>query len=241
MKLSLEIPNAYLHDFTPLTDLDFVLAHKVLENEEYADFYLSREKGRELILDNSMHELGGIPLSPAELEAAAKRCNADFVVAPDRLGEPEWNLEQFKQTHRLLGNRFKIAVCAAGRDPSERGMFIGAVGEAQMLCFPYREPRLRWFWERSDIIMHRWKRIHLLGVSSLSELPGWTGYKESADWSVDTRKPIKWGILRQKIDTLESLRGGQVSPTETDSFRGMDCSQMETTLWNIAYLRRWIS
>lgn len=88
MKLSLEIPTAYLRDFTPLTDLDFALAHKVLENQEYANFYLDRAKGRELILDNSMHEIGK-PLSVAELEEAAKRCNADYVIAPDQLGEPE--------------------------------------------------------------------------------------------------------------------------------------------------------
>lgn len=235
MNLSMEIPTAYLKHFSPLCEVDFALAHRVLEDYEYAAFYYSREPGRPLILDNSMHELGR-PLSPPELVEAARRCSATWVVCPDRLGQPQYNFDQYKQMCRLFPTD-ALAVAMSGRDPAERAAYLSNVRQAGLLCMPYREPRWEWFQENAQFIQRTWTRLHLFGVSEIDELVKW---RPAASWirlSVDTAKPLKWGIERKRLSDLPSLRG---APLKADSFldtRNLDCAQMEACLWNIAYLR----
>lgn len=245
MKLSLEIPTAYLKDWSPLTDLDFALAHLILEDDEYCEHHFSRPKGRELVLDNSMHELGK-PLSAAELHEAAKRCRADFVIPPDQLGQVQQNYAWYKQTHRLLGNQFKLAVVMCGHDPAERESFLMNIAGASMLCLPYREPRWEWYLDHHQTIRRLWTRVHLLGVNDLNELQNFSresSQTRSVDWSVDTRKPIKWGVQKRRLDdvvkNIGSLRGGHaLEMNDLFRVRNLTCSQTEAVLWNIAYLRR---
>jgi len=238
MKLGMEIPTKYLPDWSPLCDFDFALAHKVLEDPRYEKFYATRPKGREVILDNSMHELGK-PLSPAELEIAAKRINADYVIAPDMLGEVEKNYEWFVQTHRVLGSRFKIAVVMCGRTQEERELFLGNVREASLLCLPFREDRLGWYRDHHKTL-ERWDRIHLLGVSTPEDLR-WFSNRAKRDvpfrWSVDTSKPIKWGLCRKLTSAMSSLRGAPVDSNELLNVDDVSEEQMVHIFYNIAHLR----
>ena len=209
IQLALEIPTALLEALTPLTELDFALAHKVLEDEKYAEFYATREAGRILLLDNSMHELGK-PLPPKELLRAARLCRADYVIAPDLLGQPERNLRWFLETRKVLRGEFKTAVCMCGRTPEERKDFLEAVSFADMLCLPFREARVSWFLEQ----LPQWTRIHLLGVSTLEELSIWpaiAGRFARIEFSVDTGKPIKAAMVGRHLDDGKSLRGIPIS------------------------------
>jgi hypothetical protein len=240
MKLSLEIPTVYLMDFSPLCDLDFVLAHRVLEDERYADFFFRRPKGRELILDNSMHELGGNPLSVGEIGEAAKRCRADYVCAPDKLGEVQKNLDWFKDTHRLLGDQFKIATVLTGHDGPQRSQFLQNVRHADMLCLAYRTPRLDWFKEHSQELITYFSRIHLFGVNELEELRSFSE-RPLHHFSVDTGKPIKWGVQKERLNRTGGIRHAPLPSLDLLSVRSLSCAQMEAVLWNIAYLRTFIT
>lgn len=241
IRLSLEIPKKHLPDLVLLTDLDFALAHKVLEDEEYASFFYDRPPARELILDNSMHENEGHPLSVAELEEAAKRCRADYVVAPDQLGELMKNYNWFKETHRVLGDRFKVAVVLSGNDPTERSAFIGNIRHASMICLPYREPRLSWLNEHYSEIMTWFGRIHLLGVSTKEELLSFADVARNwtINMSVDTTKPVKFGYMRKTIDRVPTLRGTAAQSKALLDW-SLDEAQLSTTFYNIAYLRTWL-
>jgi hypothetical protein len=240
MKLSLEIPTAYLRDWAPLCDLDFVLAHRVLEDETYAEFFRERELRRELILDNSMHELGR-PLSSSELLEAARRVKADYVIAPDMLKEPEKNYAWFKETHRLLSDEFKIAVVMCGRSPEERVSFLNAVRSADMLCLPFREDRLAWGYEQRAVIRQHWDRIHLLGVNDLLEIRMVERlFSVDTNLSVDTGKPIKWGVAGERMSLMKPVRGAPTTSLDLLSIRNLTCAQTEHVLWNIAYLRRFV-
>jgi hypothetical protein len=243
MKLALEIPTTYLPDWSPLTDMDFALAHKVLEDEQYAKWYASRPRERKLILDNSMHELGS-PMPPGDLQEAARRCRADYVVPPDKLGDPVFNFESYLQTRRLLGGEFGTAVAMSGRDAQERAVYLQNVRGAEMLCLPYREPRLAWYREQKYAMLQLFDHIHLFGVSTMEELKQFaieSTITRKVAWSVDTRKPIKWGVIGERMDRLATLRNkGGISPQEHDLFfhhRNLNCAQTECCLWNIAYLR----
>ncbi|MDB9992536.1 hypothetical protein OAD97_00040 [bacterium] len=59
MKVSHEVPLCLLEDSKKFNDYDYALVHLLDSNEEYAEYFLkSKEEGRHIILDNSLHELG---------------------------------------------------------------------------------------------------------------------------------------------------------------------------------------
>ena len=59
MKISHETPLCLLEDSKKFNDYEYCLVHLLDSNEEYAEYFLkSKEEGRHIILDNSLHELG---------------------------------------------------------------------------------------------------------------------------------------------------------------------------------------
>lgn len=238
---SMEMPTSQLSAWKDLVDLDFVLAHKVLEDKAYAEFF--RERGaRELILDNSMHELGK-PLPIADLVRAARLCRATHVIAPDQLGQPEWNLEQFQATFKAFAREeTTVAVALAGRTHEERQRYIRATRNASMLCLPYRENRVDWFFDHRHAIELLHTRVHLLGVSDLSELSHFERLSRSSEisWSVDTSKPVKWGLEGYSLVGLPSLRGAPISSKDLLDLSAVSPAQDACVRGNVQQLRSYL-
>ena len=61
MKVSHEIPFAYLEQSLKFNDYDYLLPHLYDEYEEYREFFHRENKQfrRYIVMDNSLHELGG--------------------------------------------------------------------------------------------------------------------------------------------------------------------------------------
>jgi hypothetical protein len=208
--LGLEMPTSLLGTLSPLTDLDFILAHRVLSEKAYAEWFsLPRHPKTEAILDNSMHEVGE-PLMPHDLVEAAAIVKPTYVVAPDRMGETVWNKEQLNKLERLAAGKFKLAVVVTGKTVAERKWFHYATSAADLVCYPYREARrFEWFLEHPPI----GRRIHLLGVSELPELKRWVDASEREGFvtTVDTGKPIKMGYLGKELEKVASLRHSAIT------------------------------
>jgi hypothetical protein len=243
IKLALEIPTVYLDVFTYITDLDFVLAHRVLEDEAYARWFERRPDGRELILDNSVHELGH-PMSGEDLGKAAARCRADRVIAPDCLGEPGQNVSWFAETVESLGGFYDVTGVLCGRNPTERHSILNIfAANSKMLCLPFREPRLEWFREQEDVIVRNFTHVHLLGVSTLEELWEFSKVAErhlKTVFSVDTAKPFKAALEGRRLDDGTSLRG---LPTSSKDLLGLSDLSDETLALvhkNIEILRTYL-
>lgn len=209
MYLAQEIPTSMLEIWAPLSDFDFLLAHKVLEDRYYAEFFARRPEGREVLLDNSLHELG-YPLPLSDLLEAAKRCKATCVITPDRVGDVEFNAQQFHAAQSALSG-FRLAVVMTGStdgSSAEREKFLFDVREAQMLCLTFKEPK-RLAWYRESAAAKKWYRVHLLGVDEFSELDEFAtiARNDVRSWSVDTAKALKRAMEGLKLDELASLRG----------------------------------
>jgi len=59
MKISHEVPRCLLNNSRSFNDYDYCLPHLLDQDEEYkAFFYESKRRGRYIIMDNSLHELG---------------------------------------------------------------------------------------------------------------------------------------------------------------------------------------
>lgn len=247
MRLAMEIPREWLPTLSPLTDIDFALAQQVLEDGYYANFYAEQAKaGRFVILDNGFHELGH-PLSPPELVRAADLIKPSVVIAPDRLGDQHFGIKSFFETLEVMPQEIGVACVLAGVSPAERAeMFMKVVKHTPMLCLPFKEARFEWF---CDLLLKipkyiQWPpRIHLLGVNELWELKAFRDKFEekgipSRRVSVDTSKPIKFGIKRQRLTKeIETLRGlGSLETLRREA--KAEC--MADIMYNIAFMRRFM-
>lgn len=246
IQLAMEVPTKLLPVMSRWADLDFALAHQVLEREDDAEFYRNRPNDRTLILDNSMHELGRA-LPVADLHRAAKLCDADYVIAPDELGKPEQNLEWYRDTQSVMGHEFKIAVVLAGRTKEERLEYLRTVKGADMLCLPFREPRFEWANEHPYRIT-AFQHVHLLGVSELDELRAWqtaASLYTKVRWSVDTAKPLKWAVQNEDLEDMYlskvSLRGAKLSSKDLLNITSIPEDVLDQAKKNVDFLRTFLS
>lgn len=183
-KLAIEIPIRHLHQFTPLTDFDFVLAHLVNENTTYRNFYADqRLKGREVWLDNSLIELG-YPLSKTEMLNAALLCNATHIIPPDWPEDPD---KTCKTAIEMKGKGYKIIGVIHGRYDTQR-MILHEYKQNDIIpSLPFRGDR-SWYNSQKD------GAIHFLGMNSLKEIV------DQHPSSIDTKLPIKLALQNKMIN-----------------------------------------
>lgn len=239
--LAMEVPTYHLEDLIPLTDLDFAVAHRVVQDEDYASFYRRREPGRELILDNSMHEIGA-PVSWEMLREAADLVKPNYVIIPDSLIDFTWSFRQIEHATKHLES-YRLAVNLVGDTYIERRALLDEAyrHNVSMLCLPYRKPRLEAYLQ---LDISWWSRIHLLGVSSLDELRAWTTL---VNWrsqtfqelrvSVDTSKAVKWGIRGRYIGDGQDIRHAPISSADLLSHKNITNEQFSFIIQNVCCLR----
>lgn len=236
-------PTKLLEKLSPLYDYDFILAHDVLNDKTYADYYLNRTADRTAIMDNGFHELGA-SLGVADLLEAYKRSRPSYVIAPDKLGDAKFTLENAQRVWKQIG-RDHTAVVLQGRDSVERASFFSNVrSNVGMICFPFRSERYEHFQELWYSVPSylAWPRIHLLGMSTLAEAFLWKNAGlPNSKLSFDTTKPLKWGFEGKLLENLTNLRGGGGWPRDQFLLDEQATEQtLPTVIRNIAYLRRFV-
>lgn len=248
VELALEIPVALLRDIYPLTDLGFSLAHMILKNKKYRDFY----RGELQIMDNGMYELGD-PLEAGELTRAAESVMPTAIIAPDWMDEAS----RTSQASILMRNFFRgvtytsvgvdgkpaqaikpsIGVVVQGKDLFQRRDFFNwcVDNEFRPICFPFRTRKQRYTLIGSLASENRFTPdgwYHLLGLNNRDEL---TQIKElPGRWSVDTAKPCKPGLDMSQDWTKWTGRG------RLDHMRGYTAAEVELVKANIAHLRAFL-
>jgi len=237
MKLSMEIPTAHLADLSPLVDIDFLIPHK-LEDKRYRDFYAARPNV-ECIMDNGFHELGK-PIDLIALLTYYDMMQPDFLISPDRLDDVSWTMDQARDivkrvpAHKLAGNVF-------GETHEERMSLINFYANLRfgMVCFPYRKRKIEWFTHNAAELALKadeFGKIHFLGAIDETETKFLASTFRRA--SIDTAKPIKWGLQKRRLDTVDPWSGGWV---EYDSFSEARIGgpvSAQNIFYNIAYLRK---
>lgn len=246
IKLALEIPIG-LPQLRNLTDFDFVLAQE-LSQPEYHDLVTPVRPMS--ILDNGFHELGE-PLDVLSLRATWRQCPAQFVIAPDRLGDAAFTLRGFYDAYDAFRNDTNAVVVPVlcGQTQEDRYEFFQACeehsgGPLQMLALPFREDRVTWFEQlASDCAIGPSElEIHLLGWQGPDELEYWRELdRQGFNISMDTAKPIKWGIECKQMDELQSVRGSLVPSKELSRMTEFNTAQVEHILYNIALLRKMLA
>ena len=115
VKIAHESPIASFDTIQQYTDYDYALVHLFVENEEYlAKFEEAKLKGREIILDNSIFELGEA-FDSDQFAFWIDYLKPTWYIVPDSLENAkrtmynmaEWN---FKYADRLAAKSKKIGV-----------------------------------------------------------------------------------------------------------------------------------
>lgn len=239
MKLALEARTNMLELVQPFADIDWVLAHKVLEDEAYAAFY--KKSGNLKFVDNSVNEKGQ-PLPLEDLKKASDMVEGTYVVSPDFIGDARSTLEAYLKCLEVFP-KDKIAAVVQGRTWIEAFDCLNTY-ESGIICVPYdlcsekEDPPWLMGLRRSQFIAYIPRRdniyIHLLGFTGLEELYWYQ--RNPFVGSIDTGAPVLLGLQGKDIlDRLES----KAQPT-LNQMESLELTQKSWTgvIRNIALLRR---
>ena len=210
MRLALECRTNMLEMVQPFADFDFILAHKVLEDETYASYYKESDKPK--IVDNSVNELNE-PLTPEQMKEAFDKVGGTYLISPDYIDDGGRTMEAYIQClEKLPGEEGKIIGVIHGPTFQDafkclnlyKGGFIVVPFD---LCSKTSDPPWLMGLRRALFISHipptEGRSIHLLGFTSLDELFWYQNNPMVV--SIDTGIPILLGLLGKDIlDPLES-------------------------------------
>jgi hypothetical protein len=98
MKVSHEIPFAYLENSLKFNDYDYLLPHLYDEYTEYREFFKREGKlnRRYIVMDNSLHELG-VPYSKGRMISIIEEIKPDEFIVPDAWEDAITSMRQAKE------------------------------------------------------------------------------------------------------------------------------------------------
>ena len=209
-KVSHEVPISILEESRQFNDYDYALLHLTYEYPEYKQFYIDSIKmGREVLLDNSLFELGDA-LTLEQVAQGVKDLNPTWVVVPDCLHEKDITIERFKEWEDRYSDLDVMTIGVVqgktGAEMDECYAFMSM--NADKIAIPFDRAAFgdtleEWCEGRPAYIKHlivegRWnnqKPHHLLGCSYAREFNN-PLYQIFSIETVDTSNPIVAGIKR---------------------------------------------
>ena len=98
MKVSHEIPFAYLEQSLKFNNYDYLLPHLYDEYPEYKEFFQRENKQfrRYIVMDNSLHELG-VPYSKGRMISIIEEVKPDEFIVPDAWENATTSMRQAKE------------------------------------------------------------------------------------------------------------------------------------------------
>lgn len=214
VKIAHEAPLSIFNEVQKLTDYDYALVHLFEENIEYlTKFELAVAKGREVILDNSIFELG-TAFDPARFATWVEHLQPTWYIVPDVLEEKDATIESFKnfmeKYPNLPGKSIGVVQGKSYEEIVECYRFMEANADKIAISFDYSyfedlfpdEPTKYHSWMKGrqellvklleDGVINVNKPHHLLGCG----LPQEFEMYQNMHWidSVDTSNPVVHGI-----------------------------------------------
>lgn len=206
MRAALVSPTVYLKEVQPFSTYHLILAHLVIRDHKYRDFYRKRSKaGDYIILDNGAVEKRGSSVPVRDVVTAAILTKPAVVVLPDFLFDGERTYDELINALRSPGLKFlrrvhptvKIAAVAQGLDEEEWVESFHILNEAEGLdVIGIPKVTGQTFGSRwralERVAKYAKKPCHLLGFWHLSNLED---LQHEAQFpfvlGIDTPKPIR--------------------------------------------------
>lgn len=248
-----EAPVSIFEDVQAVTDGDYCLVHLLSKNSLYRDkFKEAIEKGREVILDNSVFELG-THFDMDEFAYWVKEMKPTYYILPDVLNDGEATIQrakEFLQAHPDLPG--KIVGVVQGKNYEECVdcyKFMNTIADKIAISMDYTfmqdESGLQGFVKgrqmlltrmRDEGIINRDKPHHLLGVMLPQEMKY---YREGFEWidSVDTSNPVLHGMLGMRYGR-DGLKFKASTKMHTVINASISSTQLDNIMYNIKKFRR---
>ena len=214
MKIAHEAPLSIFDRVQEMTDYDYALVHLFEENEEYYNkFVEAREKGREIILDNSIFELG-TAWDSDRFAYWVEKLKPTWYIVPDVLDNKDATLNSFNKFVQkypdLPGKRIAVAQGSTYEELVECYVFLANNDKVDKVAMSFNHP----FFQDMGLenkyfnmmagrqhtiarmieenVINKNKPHHLLGCGLPQEFEQYVGY----DWidSLDTSNPVMHGI-----------------------------------------------
>ena len=231
MKIAHEAPLSIFDQVQELTDYDYALVHLFEENEEYYNkFVEARDKGREIILDNSIFELGTAWDSDRFAYWVEKLIPTWYIV-PDVLDNKDATIDSFdafvEKYPDLPGKRIAVAQGSTYEELVECYEYMAYHHKVDKVALSFNHPffqdigsKNRYFNMMNgrqytlakmleENVINKNKPHHLLGCGLPQEFDHYKGY----NWidSLDTSNPVMHGIKNIRyfdygLDNKESLK-----------------------------------
>ena len=223
MKIAHEAPLSIFDEVQKVTDYDYALVHLFDESEEYYNkFVKAKEDGREIILDNSIFELGSAYNGDSYADWISK-LEPDWYIVPDVLDDGDATVASFDNfVGTYAGLRGKVIAVAQGDNYNDfvncysylsnnpcvdkvaisfdSKFFPPVVGENKWYRYMVgRQNMLAQLLE--DGIINKNKPHHLLGCGLPQEYIAYSDIRTDASsfiYSVDTSNPIVFGLNKIK-------------------------------------------
>jgi len=238
IKISHEVPVSLLEKSLEFNDYDYCLPHLLDENKEYRDFfYRAKEKGRYIIMDNSLHELGEAYDTERLLHWIQELKPNEFIV-PDVMGDKTRTLvnAKFWSQIPLHEDVKKVAVVQAKSysEAKECYAILHNFHYYKKIAFsygasyyndlyPHPNPLIGKMMGRiltisklyKDKIITKYDQIHLLGCALPQEFSYYSDFPFIE--SLDTSNPVihglkgirysEFGLLHKESDKIDKLIG----------------------------------
>lgn len=225
MRAALVSPTTLLESVQPFSDYHLILAHKVVYDRHYCDFYAQRSKeGDYIILDNGAVEKGGRSVPLKTIVLAAVLTKPDVVVLPDYLFDSDRTLDELENALRSPHLKFlrrvlpdvKLCAVVQGVDRSDWLECFDILNNPRNGIDHLGIPKIT-----GQLFEHRWvvlekirKRVkkvcHLFGVwwkDSLDDI------QKEAMFSfvegVDTPKPLRLAAHGLTLDDWNKVPRGK--------------------------------
>lgn len=224
MRIAHECPISIFDRVQEMTDYDYCLVHLMDENEQYRDLFLkSRAEGNEIILDNSIFELGEA-YDSERYHYWVQVLKPDYFIIPDVLNDMNGTIERaeewFNTKEPVPGSKSMCVVQGSSIDELTKcylhfandprvdkiGISFDSVCYYDENSFLSREEQF--MKGRASFLsmlnqenhVNRSKPHHLLGCS----LPQEMFFYRNLPWvdTVDTSSPVVNGLLRTKYSII---------------------------------------
>jgi hypothetical protein len=256
MKIAHEAPLCIFNRVQEVTDYDYALVHLFEENEEYWDkFVRAKEIGREIILDNSIFELGEA-FEADKFYPWIEKLQPTYYVIPDALENAEKTVANAKSWKPVNGCK-SIGVVQGKTYEEIKWCYqeVEPLVDKVAISFDYSffiNPELNGYLPTKyhhymygrDALIHRLltdnvintdKPHHLLGCGLPQEFDSYSDY----EWidSVDTSNPVVAAIKGMRYNGRNGLEDKPSQKLHTMIDSKLSSYELQLVLYNIECFR----
>lgn len=215
IKIAHESPKSIFKQVQNVTDYDYALVHLFEEDPEYLQqFQEAKEKGREIILDNSIFELEEA-FDAEKFAGWVLELQPDWYIVPDALEDAKKTCSQManwiNKYKNLPGKKIGVVQGTTYQQIKSCYEYMDKIAEVDMIAIsfdysyyvksvPHPNKYVSWMMGRvkllgdllKDGIINENKKHHLLGCGLPQEFAFYSDYKWI--YSLDTSNPVVHGI-----------------------------------------------